>query len=118
MKKRKAQAQAKSKEEERHIELIILPFLPGITERIKRLLKNHQIKMVTKPLHTVGNMLPSLKDKIKKFDQHGVVYKIMPVQMFILVKLVDHLKHDAKTIKPDVIVKRKNEDLKKKSALV
>ena len=38
--------------------------------------------------------------------------------MFILVKLVDHSKHDAKNIKPDIIDQLTNEDLKKKSALV
>ena len=57
--KRKAQAQAELQEQERHIGLVILPFIPGITERLKRLLKNHQIKVTTKPLRTVGNMLPS-----------------------------------------------------------
>ena len=76
LKKRKAQAQAKLQEEEGYIGLIILPFIPGITARLKRRLKNHQIKVATKPLCTVGNMLPSLKDKINKFDQRGVVYKI------------------------------------------
>ena len=60
LKKRKTQAQVKLQEEERHIGLVILPFIPGITERLKRLLKNHQIKVATKPLRTVGNMLPSL----------------------------------------------------------
>ena len=76
LKKRKAQAQAKL-QEERHIWLVILPFIPGITERLKHLLKNHQIKVGTKPLRTVGNMLPSLKDKINKFDQRSAVYKIL-----------------------------------------
>ena len=48
LKKRKAQSQAKLQEEERYIGLVILPFIPGITERLKRLLKNHQIKVATK----------------------------------------------------------------------
>ena len=75
-KKRKAQALVKLKEEERQIGLVILPFIPGITKRIKRRTKNHQIKVATKPLRTVENMLPSLKNKNNKFDQRGVVYKI------------------------------------------
>ena len=50
--------------------------MPGKTERLKSLWKNHQIKVATKPSRTVRNMLPSLKDKINKFDQRGVVYKI------------------------------------------
>ena len=69
LEKRKAQPQSKLQEEERDIGLVVLPFIPVITERLKRLLKNHQIKVAAKPLRTVGNMLPSLKDKINKFDQ-------------------------------------------------
>ena len=33
-------------------------------------------------------------------------------------RLVDHLKHDAKDVKPDIIAQLTNEELKKKSALV
>ena len=75
-KKDSSSSYSKLQEEERHIGLVILPFISGITERLKRLSKNHQIKVATKPLRTVENMLPSLKDKINKFDQRGVVYKI------------------------------------------
>ena len=75
LKKRKAQPQAKLQEEERHIGLVILPFIPEITERLQRLLKNHQIKVATKPLRSVGNMLPSLKDRINKFDQRVLYIK-------------------------------------------
>ena len=75
LKKRKTQAQVKLQEEERHIGLVILPFIPGITERLKRLLKNHQIKVATKPLRTLGNLLPSLNDKINKFDQRVLYMK-------------------------------------------
>ena len=74
--KKKAQAQAKLQEEERHIGLVILPYIPGKTERLKRVSKNHQIKVATKPLRNLGNMQPSLQDKINKFDQRSVVYKI------------------------------------------
>ena len=53
-----------------------MPFIPEITERMKHLLKNYQIKVATKPLRTVENVLPSLKDKINKLHQRGVVYQI------------------------------------------
>ena len=43
LKKRNAQPQAKLQEGERHIGLVILSFISGITERLKYLLKNHQI---------------------------------------------------------------------------
>ena len=38
--------------------------------------QNHQIKVEAKPLRTVGNMLPSLRDKINKFDQRSIAYQI------------------------------------------
>ena len=76
-----------------------------------------QIKVATKPLHTVGNMLPSLKDKINKFDQRGVVYKI-PCLDYTGVyngetgrSFKTRLKEHQRDVKP-------NEELKKKSALV
>ena len=124
LKKRKAQAQAKLQEEEGHIGLVILPFIPGITEKLKRLLKKHQIKVATKPLRTVGNMLPSLKDKIIKFDQLGAVYKIPCLDCTGVYigetgqSLKTRCKEHQRDVKPDIIAQPTNEDLKKKSALV
>ena len=121
--KRKAQAQAKLQAEERHIGLAILPFVPGIIERLKRLLKNHQIKVETKPLCTVGNMLPSLKNKISKFDQRGVIYKtpcldctgvyIRETSLSFKTRRKEHQRE----VKLDIIAQLTNEGLKKKSAL-
>ena len=124
LKKRKAQAQVKLQEEERHTGLVILPFIPGITERLKRLLKNHQIKVATKPLRTVGNMLPSLKDKISKFDQRGVVYKIPCLDRTGVYigetgrSFKTRRKEHQRDAKPDIIAQLTNEEFKKKSALV
>ena len=124
LKKRKAHAQVRSKEEERHFGLAILPFIPGITERLKRFLKNHQIKVATKPLSTVGNMLPSFEDKINKIDQRGVVYKI-PCLDCTGVYIGEtgrsfkiQRKEHQRDVKPDIIAQLTNADLKKKSALV
>ena len=101
-----------------------MPFIPGITERLKRLLKNHQIKVATKPLRTVGNMLPSLKYKINKFDQRGVVYKIPCLDCTDVYigetgrSFKTRRKEHQRDVKPDIIAKLTNEELKKKSALV
>ena len=124
LKKRIAQAQVKSKEEERHIGLVTLPFIPGITERLKRLLKNHQIKVATKPLRTVGNMLPSIKDKINKFDPRGVVYRIPCLDCSGVYfgetgrSLKTRRKEHQRDVKPNIIAQLTNEDSKKKSTLV
>ena len=79
--------------------------------------------MATKPLRTVGNMLPSLKDKINKFDQCGV-YKI-PCLDCIGVYISEtgrsfktRRKEYQKDVKPDIIAQLTNEDLKKKYTLV
>ena len=121
MKKRKAQV--KLKEEKRHIGLVILLFIPGITDRIIRLLKNYQIKVATKPLRTVGNMLPSLKDKINTFDKRGLVYKI-PCLDCASVSIGEtgqlfktRRKEHQRDIKSNMITQLTHENLKKKSAL-
>ena len=82
--------------------------------------------MATKPLRTVGNMLPILKDKINKFDQRGVVCKI-PCLDCTGVYIGEtgrpsktRRKEHQRDVKPDirVIAQLTNEELKKKSALV
>ena len=101
-----------------------MPFIPGITERLKRLLENHQNKVATKPLRTVGNMLPSLKDKINKFDRCGVVYKIPCLDCTGVYigetgrSFKTRRKEHQTNVKPDIIAQLTNEDLKKKFALV
>ena len=118
LKKRKAQAQNKLQEEERYIGLVILPFMRGIAERINRLLKTHQIKVATK-----SYMLPSLTDKINKFDQRGVVYKIPCLLYRCYIgetgrSFKTRPKEHHRDIKLDIIAQLSNENLKKKSALV
>ena len=113
------QAQVKLKKNERHIGLVILTFIPGITERVKRLLKNHQIKVATKPLRIARNMLPNLKDKINKFDQRSVVYKIpcLDCTGFYIDgtgrSFKARRKEHQRDNKPDIIALLTNEDLKR-----
>ena len=45
-------------------------------------------------------------------------FHVLIVLVFILVKLVDHLKHDPTNIKSDIIAPLTSEDFKKKSAQV
>ena len=122
--KKKAQAQVQLQEEERHIGLVILPFIPDITERLKRLLKNHQIKVATKPLRIVGNMLPCLKDNINLLNQRGVVYKIPCLDCTGLYigetgrSFKTQRKELQRDVKPDIIAQLTNEELNKKSTLV
>ena len=54
----------------------ILPYIKGLTEPLKRLLKPHGIRVSTKPLHTLEQSFPSIKDKPSPENQTNVVYKI------------------------------------------
>ena len=73
--------------------------------------------MAAKPLRTVGNMLPSLKDKINKFDQCSVVYKIPCLDCTGV--YIDETGRSSKTrrkehrrdVKPDIVAQLTNEDL-------
>ena len=96
-----------------------MTFILGITERLKRLLKEHQIKVATNPLPTMGNMLPDLKDETNKFDQRGVVYKIPCLDCTGVYigetgrSFQTRRKEHQRDIKPDTIAQLTNEDLKK-----
>ena len=54
----------------------VLPYINGITEPLKRLLKRHDIRTTTKPLRTLEQHFPSLKDRPLPEKQTNVVYKI------------------------------------------
>ena len=54
----------------------ILPYIKDLTEPLKRLLKPHVIRVTTKPLHTLEQSFPSIKDKPSPENQTNVVYKI------------------------------------------
>ena len=87
-------------------------------------MKNFQIRVTTKLLRTVGNTLPSLKDKINKFDQRGVVHKIACLDcagVYIgetVGSFETRRKEHQSSIKPDTIAEITNKDFKKESAFV
>ena len=41
----------------------VLPYIKGLTEPLKRLLKQHDIRVTSKPLYTLEKMFPSPKDR-------------------------------------------------------
>ena len=57
-------------------EYAVLPYIRGLTEHLKRLLKHYEIKVISKPLRTLNQMLPSPKDRPSKEKQTNVVYQI------------------------------------------
>uniref|UniRef100_A0A1A8IEJ6 GIY-YIG domain-containing protein n=1 Tax=Nothobranchius kuhntae TaxID=321403 RepID=A0A1A8IEJ6_NOTKU len=56
--------------------VITLPYIRGITEKIRATMKKHNINTPTKPYTTVRNRLVHPKDKISAGFKCGVVYEI------------------------------------------
>ncbi len=54
----------------------VLPYIKGLTEPLKRLLKPYGIRVATKPLLTLEQMLPSPKDRPPSEEQTNVIYRI------------------------------------------
>lgn len=55
---------------------VVIPYIRGLTESLKRLLKPYGIKVTTKPLCTLEQMLPSPKNRPSQQKQTNVVYQI------------------------------------------
>ncbi|XP_070398607.1 uncharacterized protein [Nothobranchius furzeri] len=56
--------------------VITLPYIRGITEKIRATMKKHNINTPTKPYTTVRNRLVHPKDKISAGQKCGVIYEI------------------------------------------
>ncbi len=55
---------------------VVLPYIKGLTEPLKRLLKPYDIRVTSKPLYTLEKMFPSPKDRPPPENQTNVVYQI------------------------------------------
>ena len=56
--------------------MVILPYAKGFSERIAKVLRGFNIKVVHKPIWTVSNILKKPEDKIGKEASRGITYKI------------------------------------------
>jgi len=65
--------ESKQKEETRS--LAVLPYYPGLTEKLKRL-SSHNIKVVSKPIRKIGDIIGSTKGPINKNLRQGAIYSI------------------------------------------
>ena len=54
----------------------MLPHLAGFTEKITRTFKAFNIKVCTKAIKTIKNILPTMKDFIDFNQQTGAIYQI------------------------------------------
>ena len=73
-KKNKPRGQAKNKEKSKgHI---IIPYIHGLSERLRRVFKQHHIGTTFKPVNKISQMIVHPKDKIKTEDKCGVIYQV------------------------------------------
>ncbi|KXJ29616.1 Acetylcholinesterase [Exaiptasia diaphana] len=54
----------------------VLPYVQNVTERISRVLSQHNIRVASKPVNTIRRMISRPKDKLEDSKKTGVVYKI------------------------------------------
>ncbi len=57
--------------------MIVLPYVKGVTEQLKRVFSKHKIATSIKPYQTLRNILVHPKDKIETENKTGVVYKVV-----------------------------------------
>ena len=58
------------------VSFIVVPYICGISEKIKRLLNKLNIKVALKPLYAITNFVPFPKDSVKKEELSGLIYQV------------------------------------------
>ena len=53
----------------------VLPYIQGVTERLQRVYKKHNLSLYSKAGHTVRNVVVKPKDPLEKKEKCGVIYK-------------------------------------------
>ena len=66
----------KQEENKNYKGIVTLPYFPDITEILNRIITKPNIRICTKPLQTIKQILPNRKDPIEPKQQPGVIYEI------------------------------------------
>ena len=66
----------KHKQKEETRSLAVLPYYLGVIDKLKRCLLSDNIKIFSKPIRKIGDILGSSKDTINKNLRQGVIYSI------------------------------------------
>ena len=53
-----------------------LPYIKGISDKIKRILLETGVKVAIKPFLTIGRFLPSIKDQKNHYEKSNLVYEV------------------------------------------
>ena len=54
----------------------VIPYIQGVTESIKRILNNHNVKVAQKPSQSLGHIFAKLKDPVTKEQRTDAIYSI------------------------------------------
>ena len=55
---------------------VIIPYIQGVTEPIKRILNSHNVKVAQKPFQTLGHIFAKPKDPVTKEQRTDAIYSI------------------------------------------
>ena len=72
----KAKPKPEKKKEQEHRGQVTLPYIAGVTERVRRCLKKRGIQAPARAHQTIRKLLVHPKDKVADPDKCGVVYHI------------------------------------------
>ena len=64
------------REEDKDNKYVILPYIKGLSENLRRMFKNHNVNLHFNSNFTIRNKVINLKDKIKPLKNDNLVYKI------------------------------------------
>ena len=55
---------------------VVLPYIQGMTERLKRVFRKHNIALDSKPGYTIRQPCVAPKDKLSSDEKQGVIYSV------------------------------------------
>jgi hypothetical protein len=75
-KRQQAGAQSQTTENKKKLGFTVLPYVPGVTERVQRVLKRADVQVAVSSTNTLRGKLARLKDPVEESRKRSVVYKI------------------------------------------
>ena len=55
---------------------VVIPYIQGVTEPIKRILNSHNVKVAQKPFQTLGHIFAKPKDPVTKEQRTDTIFSI------------------------------------------
>ena len=74
--KRQNPKRSKTRDREKNKGHVIIPYVQGTSERLRRVLKQYNIGTTFRPINKISQMIVHPKDQLNKEDKCGVVYEV------------------------------------------